>query len=167
MINKQRGSTLLVALVMLVLLTLMAISAMNATTSSIQVVGNAQFLEEAAAAGQRAIETVISTNAFKTVPPGASAPPVPADQYVDVNGDGVNDYKVTFAPANCMSYTAVNRTQANLPDDCYGSGAPTCFWAIWDLTAVVTDLHGSGATATVHQGVRTITGLTAQANSCS
>jgi len=44
------------------LLTLIAISAMNSTTSSIQVVGNAQFREEAGAAAQQGIESIISSN---------------------------------------------------------------------------------------------------------
>lgn len=152
MLNKQRGSTLLVALVMLVLLTLMAISAMNATTSSIQIVGNAQFREEASAAGQKAIETVISSGTFKSTPPAA--------QQIDINGDGVADYNVTFTPSpSCVAYIAVSPGDPNVPAICYGSAAALCFWATWNISAAVTDLHGSGATAALHQGVRTITGL--------
>jgi len=158
---KQRGSTLLVALVMLVLLTLIALSSMNATTTSIQVVGNAQFREEAGAAGQKAIESVISSSAFQTTPP------VP--QNIDVNGDGVMDYTVTFTPApTCVSYVPVDSTDSSIPAVCrasVGMGA-LCYWTVWDVTAVVADLHGSGATSTIHQGVRTIAGLNAALTSC-
>src|SRR3989338_11632734 len=69
--HKQRGSTLLVALVMLMLLTMIALSAMNSTSSSIQVVGNAQFREEANTAAQQAIENIISSDF--TVAPAASS----------------------------------------------------------------------------------------------
>jgi len=161
MASKQRGSTLLVALIMLVLMTLIAISAMNATTGSVQIVGNAQFREEANAAGQQAIENVISTSTFKTTAPAA--------QTVDVNGDGVTDYTVAFTPApSCISYTNIEDPEAGTTlfdgrAKCMGN---LCYWVVWDVTAVVTDAHGSGATATVHQGVRTITGLSDKETFC-
>ena len=56
-IKQQRGSTLLVGLIMLVLLTLVAVSAINSTTSSVQMVGNAQFREEATAAAKKRSKT--------------------------------------------------------------------------------------------------------------
>ncbi len=155
----QRGSTLLVALVMLMLLTLTAISAMNASTNSIQVVGNAQFREEANAAGQKAIEKVLSSSAFQTTAPAAES--------IDVNGDGVMDYAVTFTPApSCVSYTLTLSTDTAVPAECFGSTGSLCYWTVWDVSAVVTDLHGSGATTTVHQGVRTVAGLNAAITSC-
>lgn len=159
LLHKQRGSTLLVALVMLMLLTMMALSAMTATTSSIQIVGNAQLLEEANAAGQKAIESVISSSAFQTT--------APAVQQVDINGDAVMDYTVTFTPSPvCVSFVAAQPTDANLPSVCVSSVGAVCYWTLWDVTAVVTDLHGSGATSTVHQGVRTIAGVNAALASC-
>lgn len=158
-ISGQRGSTLLVALVMLVLLTLIALSSMNATTTSIQVVGNAQFRKEAEAAGQKAIEGVISSSTFQTTPP--------VSQSIDANGDGTMDYSVEFTPApSCVSYVPVAPTDTNVPAVCFGSVGNLCYWTIWDVTAVVTDLHGSGATTTIHQGVRTIAGLNAALTSC-
>jgi len=159
--GKQRGSTLLVALIMLVLMTLIAISAMNATTNSVQVVGNAQFREEANAAGQQAIERVISTSAFKATAPAA--------QTVDVNGDGTVDYNVTFTPApSCISFTNIDDPEAltMLFDGRAKCQGNLCFWVVWKVTAVVTDAHGSGATATIHQGVKTITGLTDKETYC-
>ena len=121
--SKQRGSTLLVALIMLVLLTLIAISAIQSTTSSIQVVGNAQFREEAKAAAQKAIEKVMSDGGFKTTPPAA--------QNIDVNQDGTADYTVTFAPApSCLSAKAVNPGDAGIPPVCASSIGATCFWRL-------------------------------------
>lgn len=159
-IYSQRGSTLLVALIMLVLLTLIAVSALSSTTASIQVVGNAQFREEANSAAQRAIEAVLSNGNFKTVPP--------ANQPIDINLDGVADYTVTFnPPPRCISYMAANSGDPGVPAVCAagaGLGA-TCFWTVWDITANVSDV-ATGANVVVHQGVRTIAGLNAAVASC-
>ncbi|MDP1606492.1 MAG: hypothetical protein Q8L93_07635 [Rhodocyclaceae bacterium] len=156
---RQHGSTLLIALIMLVLLTLIAISAINASSSSIQVVGNAQFREEANAAAQQAIETTISNSNFQTI--------APVPQNIDINGDGNDDYTVTFTPApSCVSYTPVAATDPGVPTTCFGSIGALCFWTVWDITAVVTDINGSGATSTVHQGVRTIAGLNTALAQC-
>lgn len=149
--KRQRGSTLLVALIMLVLLTLIALSAIKSTTSSIQVVGNAQFREEAKAAAQTAIENVMSTGGFKTTPPAA--------QNIDVNQDGTADYTVTFAPApSCLSAKAVAAGDANVPAVCASSIGAICFWTTWDIRAVVSDAQ-TGASVVLHQGVKTIAGL--------
>jgi Tfp pilus assembly protein PilX len=150
-IAEQRGSTLLVALVMLVLLTLTALSAMNASTNSVQVVGNAQFHEESNAAAQQAIERVISTRNFIIAPPAAET--------IDINSDGKADYTVKFEPVPvCISYEPVNPKIDKLPRVC-NQGAESfvaCYWTVWDITAQVTDINGTGAANTVHQGVRTV-----------
>ena len=157
-IHSQRGSTLMIALIMLVLLTLIAISAMTSTTASIQMVGNAQYREEAYAAGQRAIELVISDGNFKTTPP--------AVQNIDINLDGNPDYTVTFNPAPaCTSYTGVDVNDPAIPVDCTGSIGALCYWTIWDITANVADAV-TGANVVVHQGVRTIAGLNSVINTC-
>jgi len=161
-IQSQRGSTLLVALIMLVLMTLMAVSAMSTTTANIQVVGNAQFQEEAAAAGQRALETVLSTRDFLTIPPSA--------QNVDINLDGVADYVVAFEPPpRCVSYLAASpaNSPVPLPLECAaGAGlGVTCYWTVWDITAKVSDAT-TGANMIIHQGVRTIAGLNAAVAFC-
>ena len=155
----QQGSTLLVALIMLVLLTLIAISAMNASTSSIQSVGNAQFREESRAVGQRAIEVVVSNSNFQTAAPAA--------QDIDVNQDGVADFRATFTPApSCVSFRPVRPNDVGVDRVCYGSIGVACYWTTWEITAVVTDLHGSGATTTVTQGVRAISGLNVALDQC-
>jgi len=167
-IRRQRGSTLLVALIMLVLLTLIALSAMKSTTSSIQVVGNAQFREEAKAAAQKAIESVISDGNFRNTPP---VPPIgspfvcpndPSGWCVDVNGDGAFDYTVTFAPApSCLSAQQVDLNDPGVPSVCAAQGGiAVCFWTSWDIRAVVSDVN-TGASIVLHQGVKTIAGLNA------
>ena len=166
----QRGSTLLVALVMLVLLTLMAISAINSTTSSIQVVGNAQFREEASAAAQQAIENVISSN-FTSNPTAAATAASTTVSF------GVASYNVTVAVPTCTSSVAITNGELNpdIPADkpCIGgsgggggggifgsAGAPIstaqswCYKQKWDIRATVSDAK-TDAKTTLHQGVFT------------
>lgn len=151
--NNQRGNTLLIGMIMLVLLTLIAVSSIESTTSSLQMVGNAQFRQEASAAAQQAIENVISSTAFTITPP--------TPQSIDINNDGVGDYTVTFSPApSCSSYKAVDTaTELNLPKDCYGSpGIINCYHTTWDIAAVVNDSN-TGAQVALHQGVKVLVGI--------
>jgi type II secretory pathway pseudopilin PulG len=163
-LNKQRGSTLLVALVMLMLLTLIAFTAMNASTTSIQVVGNAQFREEATAAAQKEIEKVISSN--------FTANPVASSAVVPVGG---SNYVVNIAAPTCKSSMPLpsdspELDKAKLEDqECMGKlgsdgtlfgpgGVPVttssviCFKQTWEVNATVDD-SDTGARANVHQGV--------------
>jgi Tfp pilus assembly protein PilX len=157
-IKLQRGSTLLVALIMLVLLTLVAVSAINSTSNSVQMVGNAQFREEATAAAQQAIENVISNANFQTV--------APLPQNIDVNNDGIPDYTVTFAPApTCLSAKPVVAGMPGVPSVCASSIGTVCYWTLWDLRATVSDVN-TGASISLHQGIRTIAGLNAAVASC-
>lgn len=160
--HKQHGSTLIVALVMLMLLTLMAISAMNSTTSNIQVVGNAQFREEASAAAQQGIERVISSNF--TVSPAASAIAV---------SFGAANYAASVAAPTCLSSIGLNNDALDPSDPndavCLSSGSATntgimnasgvvaagqswCYEQKWDIRATVDDAN-TGANTAVHQGV--------------
>jgi Tfp pilus assembly protein PilX len=162
LLNKQRGSTLLVALVMLMLLTLIAFAAMNASTTSIQVVGNAQFREEANAAAQQAIEGVISNNF--TVNPASSV--------VTVNVGGTN-YVATVDVPTCKSSMPIpysDLDQANVDDrDCLpdaslqntgimnasgvlSASQAMCNKQMWEVNATVDD-SDTGAKINVHQGV--------------
>ena len=157
-IRHQRGSTLLVALIMLVLLTLIAVSAINSTTTSTQMVGNAQFREEANAAAQQAIEKVLSNVGFMTT--------APTPQNIDVNNDGVADYTVTFAPApTCLSAKSVVVGDPGVPSVCASSIGAVCYWTMWDVRAVVSDAK-TGASVAVHQGIKAIAGLNAAVASC-
>jgi len=163
MIHKQLGSTLLVALVMLVLLTLIALSAMNATTTSIQVVGNAQLREEANAAAQQAIEQVISSNF--TANPAASAIPVTfgaarytaqVEKPVCTSSIGISSNQLD--PATAVGVACLGSGSAGNTGIMAASGvaAPTtqswCSQQQWDIRATVTD-SDSGANIAVHQGV--------------
>lgn len=162
----QRGSTLLLALVMLVLLTLMAISAINSTTSSIQIVGNAQFREEANAAAQQAIEKVISKNF--TLNPTAAA--TAASGTVAF---GAASYNVTVAVPTCTSSVPMTNIELDrnvaadkpcfsgtgsgqvifLPNGTVTSTDPSwCVKQKWDIVATVSDAN-TGANTTLHQGV--------------
>lgn len=164
-IKQQRGSTLLVALIMLVLLTLIAVSAVNSTTTSIQVVGNAQFREEAGAVAQQAIEQVISSN--------FTVAPVSSPISVDINKDGKVDYTGQVDTPICTSSIALTNNQLNPlnPADqpCISSGQSTttgivgasgvvattqswCYKQSWDIKSTVADSN-TGASTTVHQGV--------------
>lgn len=148
MTRQQRGSTLIVALIMLALLTLIAISAMKSTTSSIQVVGNAQFREEAKAVAQKAMENLLSNKIQNTEPP---------QQNMDVNGDGTPDYTVTFAKPKCRSSRKIAVDDPEFPPSCVTAvgAADLCYWAVLDIQAIVTD-NRTGATVTLHQGIRTV-----------
>jgi len=161
--HKQKGSTLIVALVMLVLLTLMALSAMRSTTSSIQVVGNAQFREEATAAAQQGIESVISSNF--TASPAASTVAVTF---------GAAAYTAQVEVPTCISSIGITNGKldpTNAVDAvCLGSGAATntgtmtsgvapsstaqswCYDQKWDIRATVADVN-TGANTAVRQGV--------------
>ncbi|MDP1637768.1 MAG: PilX N-terminal domain-containing pilus assembly protein [Candidatus Nitrotoga sp.] len=162
LLNNQRGSTLLVALVMLMLLTLVAISAMNASTTSIQVVGNAQFREEANNAAQQAIEGVISNN--------FTANPVSSVVTVNVGG---TDYVAAVAVPTCKNTVPLINSEldTNNPEDavCLSSGSlqntgvmnasgvlsttqPWCYQQTWEVNATVND-SDTGASTSVHQGV--------------
>lgn len=162
MLFKQRGSTLLVALVMLMLLTLVALSAMNASTTNIQVVGNAQFREEANAAAQMAIEKVVSSD--------FTINPVPASSVVNVGG---TNYIATVAVPACKSTVPIDNSLLDEKDPldtvCLSSGSlqntgvmnasgvlsttqSWCYQQTWDVKATV-DNSDTGANTNVHQGV--------------
>lgn len=155
----QRGATLLVSLIMLVVLTLFAVTAINLSNTNLRIVGNMQMQGESVAAAQLAIENVISSTDFTIN--------APAPQAVDINKDGKVDYTVTFSPAPvCLSVTPVAKTDPNISKECFGSaGGKFCFWTTWDVSAVVSDPK-TGASTTIHQGVRMHAGLNSAVQSC-
>jgi Tfp pilus assembly protein PilX len=157
--SKQNGSTLLVGMIMLILLTLIAVSAIESTMSSVQMVGNAQFREEATAAAQQAVENVISSTAFTTSTPAA--------QGIDINADGTTDYTVTFAAPVCNSYKAVNPAIEDVPKACNsGTAIPiTCYRTTWDIPVEVNDPK-TGAKVNLHQGVKVLIGFDVALDPC-
>lgn len=163
----QRGITLLVGLIMLVVLTLLVISAIRSSNTNLRIVGNMQVQEEASAAAQQAIEQVISSN--------FTANPVSSVITVDINHDGTSDYSVSIAQPVCTGSAPLLNADLNATNAAdapcissstasntgimFASGTPAatgqswCFAQQWDVTAQATSLAGTGATATLHQGV--------------
>jgi Tfp pilus assembly protein PilX len=139
--KQQRGISLVMALVMLVVLTMTAISSTSSVNSGIRIAGNMQIQDEVLTAAQMAIDEQLSSlGNFTTA----------ADRNVDVdvNRDGVNDYRVKLYAPVCTS-TAVGQ------QDSYKLSSSSPNKTYWDVRADVTDISTStGATATVYQGVR-------------
>lgn len=105
---RQRGSVFVVTLVMLVLMTLLAVSAIRTSTSMVQIVGNAQFREEATWAGQQVIDRLIG---MITADTGSGIEDKALElndggtgQTVDVNGDTTGDYRVVLDPPPACIY---------------------------------------------------------------
>lgn len=162
---QQRGSTLMVGLIMLILLTLMAISAMNATTSSIQIVGNAQFREEAKAAAQQAIEGVISSDfttnpvaSVVTVTIGAASYTVEVEAPTCTSSVGITNGELNpdiAADRNCMaSSQETNSGIVGASGEVVATAASWCYKQKWDIRATVNDAN-TGANVALHQGVYT------------
>lgn len=105
----SRGVTLLVVLIFLLLITMFSISAFRAGTTNLRATQNMTVRQEALAAAQAGIETVISTPAFQ-----AASAPVATQVDVDLDGDGGDDYVVTVLPAtNCSKVRQLS--SAELP----------------------------------------------------
>jgi hypothetical protein len=148
----QHGATLIVGLIMLVLITLLVTSAFTLSTSGLKSVGNMQFRDEAIAAGNKAIEQVVSSP-FTNSPVGESI-------IIDLNNDGITDYLVTLNTPTCVSVAQIPDTTVPLSSGSlgpgFGSSTSTLYETVWDLDANVTDPNGSGAAVRVHQGVRVL-----------
>jgi Tfp pilus assembly protein PilX len=167
--RRQRGATLVVSLIMLVLITLMAISSFTLGKSNLQIVGNMQQRQQAFAAAQDAVATVISTIQFTLTP--TNAVPVPCaganTVCVDANGDGVADETVTvtvvcdsiqpipvtalnwniLADQNCLQQAGQNTGQPGATNN-----NSLCSNSVWDVQASATDTV-SGANSVIDQGV--------------
>ena len=132
-VQRQHGSSLLLSLVMLVALTLLVVSAVRMSNSNLKTVGNMQFKNEAVAAAQQAIEQQVMGNVSNFY--------TPVDQPISING-----YTGTISAPVCLKMAPVPGYSvdfaASVPKDTY-----------WDVKAVVTDTR-TGASATVHQGVK-------------
>lgn len=131
--RRQRGTSLLLSLVMLVVLTLLVVSAIRMTNFNLKTVGNMQSKNEAVSTAQQAIEQLVmgDVNRFYT----------PVDQAVAISG-----FTGTVSAPACLKMVPVSGYSidfaASAPKDTY-----------WDVRAVVTDTR-TGASATIHQGVR-------------
>lgn len=160
----QAGATLLVAMIFLVLLTLIVISAIKATNVNTKVVGNMQIQKESEAAAQQAIETVISSTNFATLPPTSTV-------NVDINDSGqtASTYTVTVPAPKCISYMPIPQSAAPTTDPftwsaadqaCFTHSATTtpvlnsnCSNSNWDFAATATATGVATTSTTTHQGV--------------
>lgn len=140
--ESQRGATLLVALVMLVLLTLMVSSAFTLSTTNLKSVNNMQMREEATAAANSAIEQVISSTFI------ASTAVQILD--IDLNNDGVGEYKVSVPVPQCISYTLAESAAASSVT--LGVMSDKTWDTLWDIQAIVYH-EASGTNLTMRQGV--------------
>lgn len=165
----QRGATLVVALIFLVLMSLFAISAFNSSGSNLRIVGNSQAIQESLSAAQIAVESTISTREFYN-------PPIEKSIEVDMNGDGIPDYRAAITPApvchriKSLELPPVPKPPAN---DIYAlcraevasggtyvdSDAPEttidparCYASEWNVRAEVTDA-ATQTRVSVNQGV--------------
>jgi Tfp pilus assembly protein PilX len=145
--RSQRGATLVVSLIILALITLVVIGGFTLSTSNLKAVGNMQMRDEAVAAGNRAVEVVIGS-AFTTAP-------VAQDINVDINNDGANDFTVAVAAPSCIKAVIASTSPPSAIGLNMGSGAGTTWYTDWDIGATVNDA-ATGASATVHHGVRVL-----------
>jgi len=161
--SPQRGATLIVGLIMLTLITLLVTSAFTLSTSGLKSVGNMQARDEAIAAGNKAIEQVVSSP-FTNAPTGEVI-------NVDLNNDGTTDYVVTFNTPTCVSASAITGTSVAPSSISLGStfnpSTSNLYETVWDLDANVTDPNGSGASVRMHQGVRVLLTQTLYSAVCS
>lgn len=105
--STQRGSVLIISLVMMLMLTLIAVSAIQTTTGMLQIVGNAQFREEAIAAGQQTIDRLLGSISASTtggIITKAGELNSGTNGCADITGDGTCDYAVRLDPLPvCLS----------------------------------------------------------------
>jgi Tfp pilus assembly protein PilX len=148
----QRGATLVVSLIMLVLISLLVTSAFTMSSTNLKSVGNMQNRNEAIAAGNKAIEQVLSS-------PFTDAPAAESID-VDIDNNGTMDYEVAFAAPTCLSGSRLASTVAPPSSITLGPAfavATSDFYeTVWDLDASVSDPSGSGASVRMRQGVRVL-----------
>lgn len=141
---RQRGATLIVALIMLALITLLVVNAFTLSSSNLKAVSNMQIREEAVAAANQALETVISTD--------FTASPAASNFSVDINKDGTPEYTVAVELPTCIR---ASQASTGYPSDVeLGSTMSSggTWYTDWDLKATVTDA-ATGASVKVREGI--------------
>ena len=144
-LRTQKGATLIVGLIMLVLLTLMVTTSFMLSTSNLRAVGNMQFRDEAIAAGNSAIEQVVSSS-FTVLP-------VASTVLVDIDQDGTDDYTVAVTAPVCVQVAPITSSVATLSGVSSGVPSTTDYNTVWDIQAQVSS-SASGAAVTIRQGIR-------------
>jgi Tfp pilus assembly protein PilX len=144
---RQCGGALIVSLIMLLVITLLVTSAIRSSNTNLLIVGNMQMQVQATAAAEQAINQILSSSAnFNNTPAGLTV-------LVDINNDGTTDFSVSVSAPRCISMIPIGGTSATL------SNLLATNDTYWDIVATVTDTR-SGATVTLHQGVKIRLGLT-------
>ena len=138
----QRGATLLISLIMLVVLTLFAVSAINLSSMNLKIVGNMQMQKEMEAAGDQAIQQVISDIAFFNDAVNGTGTWASAATVTTVMTNGV---AVAVAKPVCVSTVAgagYSALTAVSPED-----------NIYEVASTATNLV-TGASVTTVQGIK-------------
>ena len=142
LLQRQRGTTLLIALIFLVILTLFAVSGMNTGVINLRTANNAQLIVEAEYAAQAQIEALLGS----VTPFVSGVLGTPTTTNVDVNGDGTTDFVVTTQPPICLSIVPA-------PGYSYEFAASAPKDTVWQVSATAQD-GVFGATSTLRQGVK-------------
>ncbi len=176
--RRQQGMTLVVGLIMLVMISLAAVATYQMSKTTLEVVGNMQYLNEAVASANSVLQEAMSREAMFTTPTNVLTGTcgAPNTKCFDYNGDGTNDVRVTLQPPVCVRAQALLISQLNLtPNPTTGvipdagcakqselsgieganTGQSLCTETTWEMQAVAQDVTAgtTGAAATVTQGV--------------
>jgi len=169
-LHRQSGITLVVTLLFLVIISMLAVASYSSSTTNLRTVGNMIVRQEALSAAQETIDRTISNKLFTTDPVAVAAAPYG----VDVDGDGVEDYRAELSPqpschrARVMKITELDPSKpadvacmtssvsAVSGIDVVGgpvlAGDSMCANTEWNVRATVTDQRTSTNVA-VNQGV--------------
>ncbi|MNZ64752.1 hypothetical protein D3C78_829260 [compost metagenome] len=156
--RQQNGAVLVVALIMLLLVTLMAVSGYKISQGNQMVIGNMEHRDQVISAATDGLEELLSSTLFVTNPSSMVLSPCGAAnrRCYDINGDGVNDIEVSFAPPICQTVKPLRTSELDLPEQVscviQDSEYSMCAESVWELRATAVD-NLTGARAEVRQGV--------------
>jgi Tfp pilus assembly protein PilX len=149
MMQKQTGViTIFITMMMLLLVTVLVVTAYSLSTMNLRAVGNVQAREEAIAASNLAIETIVDGGALFTDSPAATR------SNIDINNDGTDDFVVDIAVPRCVRATRASSTTASsvtLP----GMSSNSSWNTVWELDATATEAT-SGAEVRIQHGIRVL-----------
>ena len=145
--KKQRGVTMFICLIILILMTLISISTFLVSTNNLKSVANMQYRDESIAAGNKAIEQLISS-------PFTDAPAAET-LFVDINNNGSNDYQINIDKPVCTE-ASIETLGGKSSITLSATMSTNSDWdTIWEINAVVNDLK-TGTSVTVRSGVRVL-----------
>jgi Tfp pilus assembly protein PilX len=176
--RRQQGMTLVVGLIMLIMISLAAVASYQMSKTTLEVVGNMQYANEAVASADSVVQEALSTESMFSTPTNVLSGTCGANntKCFDYNGDGANDVRVTLQTPTCLRARALLISQLDLSLDAFtgkprdagcskqselsgiegaNTGKSLCTETTWELTATAQDLTPgtTGASVTVTQGV--------------